>query len=111
MDSPAKKFAKLTKARVSKFLGFSYHSLDLLKAACYMNQRFNETERWWRRGRKTSEPGTDEETTALQKLIEEHGMAWESLKAIDEENQKILERRDTSALRVKARNMNFAFLD
>lgn len=47
----------------------------------------------------------------MQKLIEEHGMAWESLKAIDEENQKILERRDTSALRVKARNMNFAFLD
>jgi len=45
MDSPTKKFAKLTKARVSKFLGFSYHSLDLLKAAGDMNQRFNETER------------------------------------------------------------------
>jgi hypothetical protein len=45
MDSPAKKFAKLTKARVSKFLGFSYHSLNLLKAACYMNQRFKAIER------------------------------------------------------------------
>ncbi len=80
MDSPAKKFAKLTKARVSKFLGFSYHSLNLLKAACYMNQRFNAIERCWRRGRKTSEPGSDEETAELQQLIEDHGTVWNRLK-------------------------------
>jgi hypothetical protein len=46
----------------------------------------------------------------LQKLIEEHGTVWKSLEAIDEENQKILQRRDTASLGVKARNMKFAFL-
>jgi len=55
-------------------------------------------------------PWSDEETSQLLDLIEDHGISWSLLKKEDQEGGGLLQDRDQVALKDKARNMKVDYL-
>lgn len=58
---------------------------------------------------QTRRPWSEQETERLLELIEEFGTSWKQLKSQDEKDG-VLDYRDQTALKDKARNMKFDFL-
>jgi len=61
-------------------------------------------------GRKPREAWSEEATNALIEYIEEYGCVWAKIKEMDKASDNLFEERDQVALKDRARNMKFTFM-